>query len=471
MKSVLVGNGINIQFGDKAYSNDFIMKRIIFNANVNRYDILFDGSVSGKEIEGIFKAFVEIANNTINGEYDGIGNADDREAIEDFKNRYTTPIEKYHEIMLEDWFFLIRLFFIANADLEDQWQSAKQGFERMILDAIFNEGMISGVHKNMNKKVKRFFAGFDNIFSLNYDNNIEALTGRCVLHLHGDYSILADSENPDTVQGYIRQQSGQTVVIDGFQHCFCNALLDYSGELKFRRASDIKKGAAEIDRWRELANHDAIEYEKQIMQLKEKDNYAFHLVSTYVQKPILMLGTDYHFESFSNLEGELHIIGLSPNNDSHIFRCINNSKLEKIWFYYFSEADKALPTIKPYELINVTDLWNSLDAKKKKYTCSYPIPSGTQVDEFIEIFNSLSFDSIPKQKIIDEVNSIPQFEADRLCKLVREELELQKERGNPKSENELITNIKEISRIGLREGILPPALLMLYIMNIKNYKA
>lgn len=72
------------------------------------------------------------------------------------------------------------------------------------------------------------------------------------------------------------------------------------------------------------------------------------------------------------------------------------------------------------------------------------------------------------QKIIDEVNSIPQFEADRMCKLVRAELELQKERGNPKSEDELFTNFKEISRIGLREGVLPPALLMLYIMNIKN---
>lgn len=31
MKSVLLGNGINIQFGGKAYSNDFIMKRIIFS--------------------------------------------------------------------------------------------------------------------------------------------------------------------------------------------------------------------------------------------------------------------------------------------------------------------------------------------------------------------------------------------------------------------------------------------------------
>jgi len=118
MKSVLIGNGINIQFGGKAYSNDFIMKRIIFNARANKYDSLFNGLISGKDIEGIFRAFIDIANKARNGDYDRTGNSDDREAIEDFKNRYTAPITKYYEIMLEDWFLLIRLFFIANADIK-----------------------------------------------------------------------------------------------------------------------------------------------------------------------------------------------------------------------------------------------------------------------------------------------------------------------------------------------------------------
>jgi hypothetical protein len=471
MKSILLGNGINIQFGGKAYSNDFIMRRIIFNANVNRYDILFNGLISGKDIEDIFKSFVEIANKALNGDYDGMSNSDDREAIKDFKSRYTVHIKKYYEIMLEDWFLLVRLFFITNADLKELWQSVKQGFERMILDAIYNEGMLSYVHRNMNKKVKRFFSGFDHIFSLNYDNNIEDLTGVCVFHMHGDYSVFADSENPCTVQGYIRQKAGQSVVINEFQHCFCNALLDYSGELKFKRASDIKKGSAEMDRWLELSNRDKIEYNNQITLLKEKDDNAFRFISTYVQNPTLHFGTDYHFETFRNLEGELHIIGLSPNNDSHIFRCINESKLEKIWFYYFSEADKVIPVTKPYELLSVGDLWKSLGAEKKKYICSYPIPNNPEVDKFIELFNSISFDPISKQKMIDEVNSIPQFEVDRLCKIVSKELEVQKKRGNPKNEDELIRNFKEISRIGLREGVWPSTLLILYIMNIKNFKA
>jgi hypothetical protein len=468
MKSVLLGNGINIQFGGKAYSNDFIMKRIIFNAKANKYDPLFNGMISGNEIENIFRAFIDIANKALNGDYNGTGNSDDQVAITDFKDRYKAPITKYYEIMLEDWFLLIRLFFITNSDIKDKWQPAKQGFERMILDAIYNEGRLSSIHQNMNKNVKRFFAGFDHIFSLNYDCNLEALTARGVLHLHGDYSVPADSENPGTVEGYIRQQARQLVAIEEFGHCFCNALLDYSGELKFKRASDIKKCATEMERWLELSRGDAAEYKKQTALLREQDEYAFQFVSMYVQNPALKVGTDYHFEALSKLEGELYIIGLSPNNDSHIFRCINESNLEKVWFYYFSESDKAIPITKPYELTNVEDLWKSLDADKKKYNCSYPIPNNPEVDKFIEAFNALSFDSIPKGKIVNEINSIPQFEAAQLCSIVKKEMEEQKNRGNPKSEDELVRGFGEISRIGLREGVLPSALFMLYIMNYKN---
>lgn len=471
MKSVLLGNGINIQFGGKAYSNDFIMKRIIFNARSNRYDPLFGGLVSGKEIERIFRAFVDIANKILNGDYDGIGNVDDQEAIKDFKNRYIAPILKYYEIMLEDWFLLIRLFFITNSDIKDQWQSAKQGFERMILDAIYNEGLLNSVYQSMNKKVKKFLKSFDYIFSLNYDRNIEALTGREVFHLHGDYSSLADSEDPGTIQGYIRHQAGEpTIVIEEFRHCFCNALLDYSGELKFKRASDIIKCTNELNRWLELSKLNVDEFKKQIAALKEKDKNAYQYVITYIHNPTLRIGTDYHFEKLSNLEGELHIIGLSPNNDSHIFKCINESKLDKVCFYYYSEKDKNVSINKPYKLLSVEDLWKSLDAEKKKYNCSYPIPDDPMIDKFIEVFNALSFDPISKEKIIDEVNSIPQFRADQLCAMVRKELEEQKERGNPKNEDELMRGFNEISRIGLREGVLPSALFMLYTMNAKKYK-
>ncbi len=41
MKNILLGNGINIQFGGFAYSSDFIMKRIKYSARLDRYERLF----------------------------------------------------------------------------------------------------------------------------------------------------------------------------------------------------------------------------------------------------------------------------------------------------------------------------------------------------------------------------------------------------------------------------------------------
>ena len=35
-KSILIGNGININFGGNAYTNNYIIKRILFNARANR---------------------------------------------------------------------------------------------------------------------------------------------------------------------------------------------------------------------------------------------------------------------------------------------------------------------------------------------------------------------------------------------------------------------------------------------------
>ena len=61
-KSLLIGNGININFGGKAYSNQFIIKRIIFNARAGKYDLLFNGKISGEQIEEVFLNLAELAN-------------------------------------------------------------------------------------------------------------------------------------------------------------------------------------------------------------------------------------------------------------------------------------------------------------------------------------------------------------------------------------------------------------------------
>ena len=171
-----MGNGVNIQFGGKAYSNRFILSRIIFNAQCDKYDSLFEGTLSGSEIEQIFRGLFPTANAALDGKYDKV-NADDevKRAVMEFKaqNAERSKFEHYYEIPLEDWFLLLRLFFMDNPDLSDMWKASKQGFEWMILDAIYNAGKIQEIYQKMKKPVKRFFKSFDSIFTLNYDNNTD----------------------------------------------------------------------------------------------------------------------------------------------------------------------------------------------------------------------------------------------------------------------------------------------------------
>lgn len=93
MKSLLLGNGINIQFGGKAYTSEFIIKRIIYRAKLNSYEEVFGNILTGEEIIGVFEGLVGIANDIRDGLYDEyIKDEDSCMALVDFKKRYNSNI-------------------------------------------------------------------------------------------------------------------------------------------------------------------------------------------------------------------------------------------------------------------------------------------------------------------------------------------------------------------------------------------
>ncbi len=89
-RHLLVGNGINIQFGGAAYGSEFILKRIKYNCRLGKYDSLFGGIITGSEIENVFNGLVDIANNIIEKKYIDLTKEQDIiDAIQDFQLRYT----------------------------------------------------------------------------------------------------------------------------------------------------------------------------------------------------------------------------------------------------------------------------------------------------------------------------------------------------------------------------------------------
>lgn len=472
MKSILLGNGINIQFGGKAYTSDFIMKRIKYRAKLGCYDILFDGSLNRTEILEILNGFVTITNDILDNKYDDCVNDDELLAVlDDFKSRYK-KINASHELMLEDWFFVLHMFFLKNSDISNNLLASKQGFERLILDGIYNSSKSQNIYTNMHKKVKKFFSDFDNIFTLNYDNNLEHLTGKNVYHLHGDFSILSNSENPDNVWGFIRKKRNSRVIIEGIENCFCNALLDYSGHQKLKVAIDNHTLIINSEKFKWLYDNDE-NFKSYLLRIKDVKPDEYEMIITKINHPNLKMATEYYFNEFENIQDELHIIGMSPNNDGHIFESINkNNKLNKVYFYYYSDCErKYIEKMLPKDLYiakSVIDLWQSLNCIKKKYNIKYNLP--VEIDKFIDCFNSLSDDPVSKDEILHEVSNIPNFEAIRLCKLVKEDLRKRNPDNKSTNEDEFIRTSASVSHIALSEGILPSALYMLYVIYFNEVK-
>jgi len=54
-------------------------------------------------------------------------------------------------------------------------------------------------------------------------------------------SVLTESENPEYALGYVKNAEGSTVYTEEMRHCFCNALLDYSGKQKQQKLENNEK--------------------------------------------------------------------------------------------------------------------------------------------------------------------------------------------------------------------------------------
>ena len=109
MRTLLTGNGINIQFGGKAYTSQFIIERMKCRATIHKYNVLFENTISGDELIEVFNGFVDLSQRILSGECDNFNmDSDLKETLKDFKSRYDV-VTYPHDIMLEDWLFVLKM--------------------------------------------------------------------------------------------------------------------------------------------------------------------------------------------------------------------------------------------------------------------------------------------------------------------------------------------------------------------------
>ena len=129
--------------------------------------------------------------------------------------------------------------------------------------------------------------------------------------------------------------------------------------------------------------------------------------------------------------------------------------------------NNQLPIHQAVEYRSAQELWNNLSALPKQYNCNYPIPKSEELKEFFELFNLMSDDDVSEKDIIRSVNSIPQFKVKALCQTVLNEI---RKLRVPENDAEQQCQFREVSRIALREGILPSALYVHMMMYMNENK-
>lgn len=160
---------------------------------------------------------------------------------------------------------------------------------------------------------------FSNIFTTNYDYNLENSLGSAdkVCHLHGEFGKLAPEYDVTGLYYAVHKAECDTLIskkITGMDHIYSDAVMSWSW----------------LDKYGELIEPDT----------KRKE------------------------ELFKSIGGQLEIVGLALANDEHLFLMIsNNPKIKSVVYSYLKDEDRfELPNHikKPVTYKKVEKLWDSM---------------------------------------------------------------------------------------------------------------
>lgn len=310
-KNVLIGNGVNIQYGGKdVYSNEAILKRMVENIRDGKYCHLLPDCSIGEQLNFFEKLHDLLVN---------IGQCNPPEVylfllkeVERIKNQYG-PDTVLEQIGMEDYFLALE-YGIRKEDSDEFVQQARWILKVPMLDAIYNDGKINNI--DYGTGFEKYITSFDKVFTLNYDSNLDRYRTD-VKHLHGEFSKLApefDSQseysaaNPDLCRA--------ATMVPEFAHVYSNTIMSW---------------------------------------------YWLEKYGKWTGKE-----SEYGADEFQSLQGQLEIVGMSPSNDNHLFHVINSSGVTSVKYYYYTNEEKLRmqsKISKPLTFEKVENLWRKINQK------------------------------------------------------------------------------------------------------------
>ena len=356
MKNLLVGNGINIQFDKTDYTTQQIVLRVLKNCDRDDFPshIIVNFPYLLKNYIG--QLYLE-ARKIILGEYDNFtfGSAE-KGSLSAFKRQYSDRINSLRitDIGFEDYYLIHDLVCHKTKVQNPEQFYIREAMKVAYLYSIYNDGKLNQLYKNYSIAFINYFMDFDNIFTTNYDSNLESATGKVIFHIHGQFDKKSDVYVESSFRNQLPDAPIKEIAIDNtYFYLYSNALSTHCGAYKefqlnqhSQANSCVEKMALayltdskikqEVDSWTQATN-----------TLTANLGYAIQLKAA---NPSLAFSDNYHFDKFKSIVGTLEIIGLSPWNDFHIFESINVAALSMCTYYFFNENEcdlvkSLLPTL------------------------------------------------------------------------------------------------------------------------------
>lgn len=375
MKNLLTGNGINIQFDHANYTIQQIVLRILKNCDRDDFPshIIVNFPYLLKNYLGqLFLETPEI----IDGYYDTyITCSAEKNSLISFKERYKDKINtlRMTDIGFEDYYLIHDLVCHKNNFHNPDQFYVREALRIAYLYSIYNDGNLDKLYQQYSPEFIHYLSQFDNIFTTNYDSNIESASGKYVYHIHGQFDKKSAVYDTNSFRNQLPDAPIREYSIDEkYFYLYSNALTTHCGAYKEHQINQpsVANSAAEkmantyrtnaklrqeIDKWTQEEN-----------KLTANMGYAIQLKAA---NPSLSFTDDYHFDVFKSITGELEILGLSPWNDFHIFESINHANLDSCIFYYFNTEEcetirKLLPNLVVEDKLHfshVTEFWEGMN--------------------------------------------------------------------------------------------------------------
>lgn len=187
--NLLVGNGINIQFDKTEYTMQKIVLRILKNFDRDDFPshIIVDFPYLLKNYIG--QLFLE-SRKMISGQYDKVAfSSAEKESLVAFKHRYSSQVNSLRitDIGFEDYYLIHDLFCHKTGTHNPDQFYIREAMRIAYLYSIFNDGKLNQLHTLYPLNFIDYLAQFDNIFTTNYDSNIESAIHREIFHIHGQF--------------------------------------------------------------------------------------------------------------------------------------------------------------------------------------------------------------------------------------------------------------------------------------------